>query len=204
VIGRSIVFAALVALAAGFHAAGPSFLARLAYERPSILRGEVWRLLTTYLVHAGLGHLLWNLAATGVVWVSVGRAFRAGMWLAATIAVALGSSLAVLLLQPEVRAMAGLSALLHGLLAAGASAEIRRGERLAGVLLALLAAKIAWEQLAGVPPLGGPVPGDRVAVGAHAFGALAGVLSGLALPVAANPAAAGEARPSPSPVPPAG
>jgi rhomboid family GlyGly-CTERM serine protease len=204
VVGRSIVFVALAGLAVGLHAAGPRFLARLAYDRSSILRGEVWRLLTTYLVHAGLGHLLWNLVATGVVWVSVARAFGAGMWLAATLLVALGSSLAVLLLQPEVRAMAGLSALLHGLLAAGATAEIRRGERLAGVLLALLGAKIVWEQLAGPPALGGPIPSDRVAIGAHAFGALAGLLAGLALPAAASSASAGGARPSPSPVPPAG
>ena len=202
-IGRSIVFAALAALAVGLYAAGPRFLGLLAYDRSSILRGEVWRLLTTYVVHAGLGHLLWNLAATGVVWVSVGRALRAGTWLAATLGVALGSSLAVLVLQPEVRVMAGLSGLLHGLLAAGATADIRRGDRWTGLLLALLAAKIAWEQLVGPSLLGGPVPGDRVAVGAHAFGALAGLLAGLALPVPASPAATGGERPPP-PVRPGG
>ena len=184
--GRSIIFAVLAALALGVYAGGPGILALLAYERSPILRGEVWRLFTTYVVHAGIGHLLWNLAATGLVWLAVGRAFHARTWLAAAVAVALGSSLGVLLLQPEVRVMTGLSGLLHGLLAAGAVAEVRRGERFAGIFLAVLAAKIAWEQFVGPTPFSA-VSAERVAVGAHAYGALSGLLAGLALPVAVRP-----------------
>jgi rhomboid family GlyGly-CTERM serine protease len=198
-VSRSILFAALAALAVGVHAGGPRFFALLAYERSAILEGEAWRLLTTYLVHAGIGHLLWNVAATGIVWAAVVRGLSARMWLSAALAVALGSSLGVLLLQPEVRVMAGLSGLLHGLLAAGAAAEVRRGERLAWVFLGLLAAKIAWEQLAGPMPLGAATVGERIAVGAHACGALAGLLAGLALPVSDSASAD---RPSPPPAPP--
>jgi rhomboid family GlyGly-CTERM serine protease len=198
-VSRPILFAALAALAVGVHAGGPRVFALLAYERSSILDGEVWRLLTTYLVHAGLGHLLWNVSATAVVALAVARALSARRWLAAALVVALGSSLGVLLLQPGVRAMAGLSGLLHGLLAAGAAAEVRRGERLAWVFLGLLAAKIAWELLAGPTSLGAATVGERVAVGAHACGALAGLLAGLTLPVSASASAE---RPSPPPAPP--
>jgi rhomboid family GlyGly-CTERM serine protease len=195
-VSSSIFFAALGALAVGVYTGGPRYFARLAYQRSSILDGEVWRLLTTYLVHGGLGHLLWNLAATGLVWVSVARALGARMWLAAALAVGIGSSLGVLLFQPEVRVMAGLSGLLHGLLAAGAAAEVRRGERFAWVFLGVLAAKIAWELIAGPAPLGAVGVGERVAVGAHAGGALAGLLAGLTLPFAD---AANAGRPSPPP-----
>ena len=76
------------------------------------------------------------------------------------LAVALGSSLGVLLLQPDVRVMSGLSALLHGLLAAGAAAQVRRGERVGWVFLIVLAVKVAWEQISG------PTPLTRAALGA--------------------------------------
>jgi rhomboid family GlyGly-CTERM serine protease len=185
-VSRHILFPVLAALAMAFHAGGPRFFVLLCYRRSSILGGEVWRLLTTYLVHAGGDHLLWNVAATGVVWLAVGRALTAGAWLAAALAVAVGSSAGVLLLQPDLRVMAGLSALLHGLLAAGAVAGVRRGERLGFVLLGVLAVKVAWEQLAGPTPHA--VLRGEVAVGAHALGALCGLLAGLALPVEARPA----------------
>jgi rhomboid family GlyGly-CTERM serine protease len=186
--GRHVVFPALAALAVACHAAGPGAFALLAYRRSSVLGGEVWRLVTTHLVHAGARHLVWNVAAAGLVWLAVGRTFTARVWACAAAAVALGSSLGVLLLQPDVRAMSGLSALLQGLLAAGAAAEVRRGERLGWLLLALLAVKVAWEQLAGGTPLGRAALGGEVAVGAHTFGTVAGVLAGLLLPVEARPA----------------
>ena len=180
--GRSIVFAALAALAVGVHAGGPRFLARLAYERSSILRGEVWRLLTTYVVHAGD-------AATSCGtsrrpgwsgWPSGGHCTPA-TWLAAAVAVAFGSSLGVLLLQPEVRVMTGLSGLLHGLLAAGAVAEVRRGERLAGLFLGLLAAKVAWEQIVG-PLRSPPCRRSGSPWAPTPTGRSSGLLAGLAAP----------------------
>ena len=168
-------------LAAGLYAGGPRLLAFLVYERSAVLRGEVWRLLTASLVHAGLGHLAWNLAATALVGMAVGPALRARVWLGLSVWVMLASSLGVLLLRPEVRVMAGLSALLHGLLAAGATAQVRRGERWAWLFLGVLAAKVAWEQLLGPAPLGVIAGSGRLAVDAHAYAAASGLLAGLML-----------------------
>jgi rhomboid family GlyGly-CTERM serine protease len=190
----SYFFAALGALAVGIHAGGPRLFALLAYDRSSILRGEVWRLLTTYLVHAGIGHLVWNLGGTVIVCVAVAPALRARVWLAVGLWVGLAASVGVLVLRPEVRVMAGLSALLHGLLAAGATVELRRGERLAGLLLVVLAAKVAWEQLAGAT-LFGLAPPERIAIHAHAYGAVAGLFAGLVLPRSAAPAGCAPDRP---------
>jgi rhomboid family GlyGly-CTERM serine protease len=178
-----VFFLALCALAVLAAAAGPRAFAALAFDRAAILRGQVWRLLTTHLVHAGALHLLWNVAAAAVVWLAVGRALRGLAWLAAALVVALAASAAVLLLQPDVRMMAGLSGLLHGLLAAGAVADVRRGERLGWAFLALLALKVGWEQLAGAPPLAAGALGGPIATGAHAFAAVSGLAAGLLLPV---------------------
>ena len=183
----STLFVVLGALAVACQAAGPRAFSLLVYDRSSILRGEAWRLLTTYLVHAGAGHLLWNLAATAIVGLAVARALSVREWLAVSSWVALASSLGVLLLHPGVRVMAGLSALLHGLLAAGAVAELRRGERLAWLLLAMLAAKLAFEQLAGQTLSGLVALPERVAIHAHAYGAISGGLAGLIVPRSARP-----------------
>jgi rhomboid family GlyGly-CTERM serine protease len=182
------VFLALAALSLSVFAAGPQPLVLLAYHRASILRGELWRLLTGHFVHANGAHLLWNLGATALVSLAVARALSARSWLVAALAVALGCSAAVLLLQPQVRVMTGLSGLLHGLLAAGAAADIRRGERMGWVFLGVLAAKVGWEQLAGPSALTRSALGGEIAVGAHAFGALTGLVAGLVLPVPTRPA----------------
>ena len=94
----------------------------------------------------------------------------------------LGAGLGVLAFEPEVRAMVGLSGLLHGLMAAGAVAAIRSGERLGWLFLAVLTAKIVWEQLFGPTAATQAALGGAIAVGAHLYGCLAGVLAGLALP----------------------
>ena len=140
-------------------------------------------------MHAGGAHLLWDLAAALLVGLAVAPALRLGPWLAAGLAVALGSSAAVLLLEPQVRAMAGLSGLLHGLLAAGAVAQVRQDERVGWVFLALLAAKVAWEQIAGAAPLVAGALGGSIATGAHAWGAATGLLAGLAVPTPSRSAA---------------
>jgi rhomboid family GlyGly-CTERM serine protease len=182
------VFLALAALALSLFAGGAPLFVLLAYQRSSILAGELWRLLTGHLVHASGSHLLWNLGATALVGLAVARALSARDWLVAALAVALASSVAVLLVQPQVRAMTGLSGLLHGLLAAGATADIRRGEKFGWLFLGLLAAKVAWEQVSGPTALTRTALGGEIAVGAHAFGALAGLVAGLVLPVQARPA----------------
>lgn len=171
-----VFFGALGALVIGLAARGPATFVRLAYYRSRILDGEVWRLVTTHLVHAGPGHLAANLAGLGLVWAAFGRRLGALTWLAAALAAALGSSVGVLVAQPRVEIMAGLSAVLHGLLAAGAVSEALRGRLLGRVFAGLLAAKLIWDLVGGVLPwarafLGGPIVAE-----AHVFGALAGAL----------------------------
>jgi rhomboid family GlyGly-CTERM serine protease len=184
-------FLALGALAVVCSTGGPRLFVLLVYQRGAILHGQVWRLLTCHLVHAGPAHLLWNLVGTALVGLALGHALRVKEWLAASVTVALGSSLGVLILQPDVRVVSGLSALLHGLLAAGAAAEARRGERVGWVFLIVLAVKVAWEQITGPTALTRAVLGGGIAVGAHAFGGLAGVLAGVALGRLAGPDSSG-------------
>jgi hypothetical protein len=81
------------------------------------------------------------------------------------------------LLDPGLSWYVGMSGLLHALLVAGIVSRFRvaKGESLA--LAAVIAVKIAWEQLAGPLPGSELSAGGAVVVNAHLYGAVAGVLA---------------------------
>jgi rhomboid family GlyGly-CTERM serine protease len=180
--GSHAFFAALTA-AALILTAVPAAPTALAYVRDDIRAGEWWRLVTGHLVHGTTVHLDWNLAGLALVWVAFGTRLGGRAWTAAFLAAALGTGLGVLAFAPEVGAMLGLSGVLHGLMAAGAIAAVRAGERLGWAFIALLALKLAWEQLAGASPATEALLGGAIAVDAHLYGSLAGAAAGALVPV---------------------
>jgi rhomboid family GlyGly-CTERM serine protease len=87
-----------------------------------------------------------------------------------------GVSTGLLVLAPDVRWYVGLSGTLHGMLACGAIRAARRTRQpIWWVVLALLAAKVAWEQLRGAHGSLEEIIGARVIVQAHLWGAVSGV-----------------------------
>lgn len=162
--------------AAGRRAALP-----LIYTRSGVLRGEVWRLLTAHFVHLSGLHLAWNLAALAGVGLLFASSLSLAAWLRAALASALAAGLGLVWLRPSALSMAGLSALLHGLLAAGGLAAAAGGLAAAGgrrlglAALGLLAAKLTAEQIAGPLPWTGAALGGGIAVDAHLYGALGGL-----------------------------
>jgi rhomboid family GlyGly-CTERM serine protease len=174
-------FAALAATALAL-AAVPAATPALSYVRAAIRSGEIWRLLTGHLVHGTVAHLAWNLAGLALVWLAFGTGLGGRAWTLAFLASALGTGLGVFLFAPDVAAMLGLSGALHGLLSAGAVAAVRSGERLGWAFVTLLAAKLAWEQLAGASPTTEALLGGAIAVDAHLYGSLAGAAAGALVP----------------------
>lgn len=174
--------AVLAVLAVAAQAAG--LAGELRYERAAIESGESWRLLSAHVVHLGWPHLLMNLAGLALVWLLVGAAFGRRQWCVVLALTVTGIDIAFWWLSPELGWYVGLSGLLHGLLVAGAIALVvqgsdRRVESL--VLLALVAAKLAWEQVAGPVPGSAGVAGGAVVVDSHLYGAVAGLVAGLAI-----------------------
>lgn len=156
--------------------------ALLLYNRGDILEGEVWRLLTGHWVHLGLPHLLMNLAGLALVWLLWGTVLHSATWLLLTLLIALGQSLLLLTLHPDISWYVGLSGLLHGLFAAGAILSLTRATGIAGAGIVLLVAKIGVETLGGssgdvIDWLGGAVLSES-----HLYGALCG--AALSVPLA--------------------
>jgi len=76
--------------------------------------------------------------------------------------------------NPELIWYVGLSGVLHGLFIAGGWQEYKHYGKSGALLLALIVAKLIWEQNMGAMPGSEAVSGGRVMVDAHLYGALSG------------------------------
>jgi rhomboid family GlyGly-CTERM serine protease len=149
----------------------------LRYDRQLTAEGQVWRLLTACFVHLGWAHLALNAAGLLLMsWIFAGD-WPPYRWLLALVVAGLVSTLGVHLGNPRVFWLVGLSGALHGLFAFGAIGWIRMGDRTGWALLAGLAAKIVYEQIAGGLPVSAAIVGGAVVEDAHLWGVAGGVLA---------------------------
>lgn len=148
----------------------------LRYDREAVAAGEIWRLLTGNFVHLGWRHLALNLLGLGIGTWMFAADRPAAQWLLATLVSALAVNLGLFWFAPGVRWCVGLSGVLHGLMIVGFGHWAREGERFAWLLLALVAAKMSWEQLGGDMPWASELAGGNVVVDAHLWGAAGGGL----------------------------
>jgi len=146
------------------------------YDRSAINDGQLWRLLSGHFIHLSWSHLGLNMAGLLLLWLLV-RAWVTPKELLLTIFFSgLIISLCLLALNREILQYAGFSGILHGIWVVGALAGIsaRRGE--AYFLMAILISKLAWEQLSGPLPTPVKMSGNFIAVDAHLYGAIAGLM----------------------------
>lgn len=155
----------------------------LRYDRAAILDGQLWRVLSGNLVHLGWPHLGMNLAGLALIWLLVGHLFTSRQWIGVAVICGLGVSGGLLAFNPELLWYVGLSGVLHGFLISGCLADLRSGRRGAWLLLALVWAKLIWEQVAGPLPGSEATAGGAVVVDAHLYGALAGILAVAIIPI---------------------
>lgn len=103
--GFPFVTLVLCLIAVGVHSS-PDLRTLLIYDRPAILHGEWWRVLTSTVTHHSGGHLFWNLVVLGVfgsLLETTGRSALAGLLLLT----AAGHTL--FLFNPDVVIFAGMS-----------------------------------------------------------------------------------------------
>ena len=171
-----VIPAVIIGLSMLIMLGGPAASEWLRYDRVWIGQGELWRLLTGHFTHLGWSHLFLNSAGLLLVWYLVGGAQTIRDWVM-IIAVSLATiDIAFWLQHPGLHWYVGMSGLLHGLLAAGIVPRLRQLQAETAVLLTLLVAKIAWEQLSGPLPGSESTSGGPVVVAAHLYGAIGGVL----------------------------
>jgi rhomboid family GlyGly-CTERM serine protease len=104
------------------------------------------------------------------MWALFARDYMARQWLLVVLGALVAIDAGLWLCDSTVQWYVGSSAALHGVMAAGALAHLRRGEPDGWVLAGFLAAKLVWEQWVGPLPLAGGV----VVVDAHLYGVIGG------------------------------
>lgn len=145
------------------------------FDRQLIEQWQVWRLLSAHLTHLNWSHFTLNMLGLGMFAIFFSAYQPDRYWLGALLFISLGCS-AGLLLDNQLDRYVGFSGVLHGLFIVGARWEMKR-YRLSGiVLMAIIIAKLIWEQLYGALPGSESVAGGRVAINAHLYGGIAGVL----------------------------
>lgn len=158
-----------------------SFLDALAFERPLILEGQYWRLLTAHIVHLNINHALMNAAGLGLLGYYFRRDFSFGGWAGLLLVSMLTISAGLWWGQPWLVGYAGLSGVLHALLYAGLVVTWKEMPRLNSLVLALLVGRLVWEHSPGYDPLYlQAVINGRVIPAAHFYGAMTGLAWGLA------------------------
>ncbi len=153
----------------------------LEYNKLAIEAGQLWRLLTGHFLHSNLYHLLMNLCGLFVIMLLHAPLKQRLAFAWQVLVISLATSLCLWFFAKDLTLYVGLSGVLHGILCFGAVLDIRQGFR-SGILILLgVAVKLAFEQYFGPDAELAAKLAAEVAIDAHLFGAICGVLLGLAL-----------------------
>lgn len=153
--------------------AGDYGRALLRYERAGLASGQLWRLATAHIVHLDLEHAALNSLGLVLMWALFARDYALRQWLLIVLGAVLTIDAGLWMRDSTVAWYVGSSGVLHGVMAAGTVAHLRRRDLDGWLLAAFLVVKIGYEQSSGALPF--TDSGAAVVVDAHLYGALGGI-----------------------------
>ena len=151
---------------------GEAGRALLRYDRAGLVAGQWWRLLTAHIVHLGFEHAALNSLGLVLMWALFARDYKPAQWVSITLAAIAAIDAGLWLRDSTVAWYVGSSGVLHGVMAAGTLAHLRRRDMDGWILAAFIIVKLTYEQSSGALPF---AEGEGVVVDAHLYGALGGV-----------------------------
>jgi rhomboid family GlyGly-CTERM serine protease len=149
--------------------------AALRYERLAVAGGQWWRLVTAHFVHIDLEHTALNIMGLVLMWAIFARDLAPRQWFIVTLVVVLAIDAGLWFRDTGVEWYVGASGALHGFMAAGTYAHVRRGDLDGWILVIFIVLKLGYEQLHGQLPFA--ESGMPVVVNAHLYGALGGFIA---------------------------
>lgn len=167
---------AIALLAILFNLFNDALISLLGYNANLIEQGELWRLLTGHLLHTNTNHLLLNLAGLALLWSLHGQYYHVKSYFTIFISCSLLTSIALYFFSPELIKYVGLSGVLHSVFVIGAVNDIQHNIKSGYLLLAGIIVKIAHEQIYGADSEISSLIAADVAIDAHLFGAISGVI----------------------------
>jgi len=160
----------------GEYFLGELFTNTLVYNRVLISEGEIWRLFSGHILHTNGYHLLLNLAAIFMLWALHGRFYSLKNYTVLFLFCSVTTSIGLYYFDPTLTQYVGLSGVLHGVFVFGALMDIRAKDKTGYLLFIGVWLKIAHEQFYGASTDVSNLIDASVAVNAHLFGALGGLL----------------------------
>jgi rhomboid family GlyGly-CTERM serine protease len=148
----------------------------LVYQHQLISQGELWRTFTGHFLHTNGIHLLLNLAALILLWALHGHFYTLKNYSLLFITSALICSAGLFYFSPEIHQYVGLSGVLHGIFVFGALMDIRHKDKTGYLLFIGVWLKIAHEQFYGANEQVSTLIDANVAVDAHLWGAVGGLI----------------------------
>jgi len=161
---------------AGEYFFGGSITQALVYQRELITQGEVWRLFSGHLLHTNGFHLLLNLAALIMLWVLHGCFYSIKNYSVLFLFCSISTSLGLFFGNPSLIEYVGLSGVLHGIFVFGAIMDILSKDKTGYLLFIGVWLKITHEQIYGASSDVSDLIEANVAIDAHLWGAVGGLL----------------------------
>lgn len=155
---------------------GELFTNALVYQRQLIAEGEIWRIISGHLLHTNGYHLLLNLAALFLLWALHGRFYSIKNYTTLFLFCSITTSGGIYFFDPTLIQYVGLSGVLHGVFVFGAIMDINAKDKTGYLLFIGVWLKIAHEQFYGASTDVSNLIEASVAVDAHLWGALGGLL----------------------------
>src|SRR5215469_8078324 len=118
----------------------------LRYDRAGLASGQLWRLVTGHLVHLSLEHAALNVLGLVLMWALFARDYTPRQWLAILLGTVLAIDAGLWMRDSTVAWYVGSSGALHGVMAAGTLAHLRRGDLDGWLLAGFLVLKLGYEQ----------------------------------------------------------
>ncbi|GAA0820256.1 rhombosortase [Colwellia asteriadis] len=153
------------------------------YQRQLISQGEVWRFLSGHFFHTNGYHLLLNIMALLLLLLLHSKFYTIKRYSLLFLFCAVFCSLALYLFEPSLIQYVGLSGVLHGVFAWGALMDVRHGDKTGYLLLSGVIVKILHEQYYGANNELSELINASVAINAHLWGAIAGLIFFILYPV---------------------
>jgi rhomboid family GlyGly-CTERM serine protease len=176
--GHGIALLGVCAVIAAFELGGETVRNALSFDRSGLGDGEWWRVLSAHFVHLDAQHAVLNGLGLVLMWALFARDYSPVRWAAIYCVACLAVSAGLWWLSPEVTWYVGASGALHGVMAAGTLAHLKRRDLDGWILATFLVGKLAYEQVAGSMPFAG---GSDTIVDAHLYGAIGGLAAALVL-----------------------
>lgn len=145
----------------------------LRYDRAGLAAGQWWRLLSAHIVHLDFDHAALNSLGLVLMWALFARDYGPRQWLAVVLGSVAAIDAGLWLRDSTIAWYVGSSGVLHGVMAAGTLAHLRRRDLDGWILAIFIVVKLIYEQSSGALPFTDGHAG--VVVDAHLFGTLGGV-----------------------------